>query len=157
MPSNSTYPDFKYLNQLAILYQITIALNKEDKLDAYMAEYHRLQQILECPISLVERMLIQSWLARYVRIIRNEQLKTGQVVYLEPLSVSQLSLRSAAQLEAYGVYAVLKQVQRSTGWNTSLMYWLYLPNQTVNQLFKQYEEEAQLSELSYDSFRMQGG
>ncbi|WP_180114324.1 hypothetical protein [Acinetobacter sp. YH12063] len=157
MPSNSAYPDFKYLNQLAILYQINIALNKEDKLDAYMAEYHRLQQILERPISLVERMLIQSWLARYVRIIRNEQLKTGQVVYLEPLSASQLSLRSAAQLEAYGVYAVLKQVQQLSDWNTSLMYWLYLPNQTVNQLFKQYEEAAQLSELSYDSFRMQAG
>ena len=37
------------------------------------------------------------------------------------------------------------------------MYWLYLPNQTANQLFKQYEEAAQLSELSYDSFRMQAG
>jgi hypothetical protein len=98
---------------LAILYQINIALNKEDKLDAYMAEYHRLQQMLERPNSLVERMLIQNWLARYVRIIRNEQLKTGQVVYLEPLSTRQLSLRSAAQLEAYGVYAVLKQVQQS--------------------------------------------
>ncbi len=58
----------KYLNQLAILYQINIALNKEDKLDEYMAEYQRLQQMLERPISLVERMLIQSWLARYVRI-----------------------------------------------------------------------------------------
>ncbi|WP_180041066.1 MULTISPECIES: hypothetical protein [unclassified Acinetobacter] len=122
-----------------------------------MAEYHRLQQMLERPNSLVERMLIQNWLARYVRIIRNEQLKTGQVVYLEPLSIRQLSLRSAVQLEAYGVYAVLKQVQQSSGWNTSLMYWLYLPNQTANQLFKQYEEAAQLSELSYDSFRMQGG
>lgn len=113
--------------------------------------------MLERPNSLVERMLIQSWLARYVRVIRNEQLKTGQVVYLEPLSTRQLSLRSAAQLEAYGVYAVLKQVQQSSGWNTSLMYWLYLPNQTANQLFKQYEEAAQLSELSYDSFRMQAG
>lgn len=51
---------------MAILYQINIALNKEDKLDAYMAEYQRLQQMLERPISLVERMLIQSWLARYV-------------------------------------------------------------------------------------------
>ena len=122
-----------------------------------MAEYHRLQQMLERPNSLVERMLIQNWLARYVRIIRNEQLKTGQVVYLEPLSTRQLSLRSAAQLVAYGVYAVLKQVQQSLGWNTSLMYWLYLPNQTANQLFKQYEEAAQLSELSYDSFRMQAG
>ncbi len=66
-------------------------------------------------------------------------------------------MRSAAQFEAYGVYAVLKQVQQSSGWSTSLIYWFYLPNQTANQLFKQYEKAAQLSELSYDSFRVQAG